>query len=54
MHLNKNDAQRIIKLKEQTADIEARLPVHSVPPSMIQELEDLEEEFEQLKKEQEE
>lgn len=42
-------AVRIRELEEQIADMEARLPAHSVPPSMIQELEELEEELERLK-----
>jgi ubiquinone/menaquinone biosynthesis C-methylase UbiE len=37
--------QRIVELERRIADLKARLPIHSVPPSMIQELEDLEEEL---------
>lgn len=35
-------AQRIADLERQIADLEARLPRHSVPPAMLIELEDLE------------
>ncbi len=42
-------AAHIRELEEQIAEIEARLPAHSVPPSMIQKLEELEEELERLK-----
>jgi polyhydroxyalkanoate synthesis regulator phasin len=34
---------RVKQLEKQLADLEARLPAHSVPPSMIAELDDLEE-----------
>lgn len=37
------DEDRLKRLKEQIADLKARIPAHSVRPSMIQELEDLEE-----------
>jgi len=40
---------RIRELEKQIADLEARLPAHSTPPAMIQELEELEEELEGLK-----
>ena len=39
----------IRELEEQIAAISACLPAHSVPPSMIQKLEELEEELERLK-----
>jgi phage shock protein A len=42
---------RIEELKKQIAELEARWPAHSVPPAMLQQLEDLEEELEEeLKK----
>jgi len=44
--------ERVAKIRElemRIADLEARLPAHSVPPAMIAELEDLEEELERLK-----
>ena len=48
----KERAARIRELEKQIADLEARLPAHSVPPAMIEELETLEEELERLKAEQ--
>jgi len=36
---------RIAELEKQIADLKARLPKHSVPPAMIIELEELEEEL---------
>jgi hypothetical protein len=42
---------RIEELKKQIAELEARWPAHSVPPAMLQQLEDLEDELEEeLKK----
>ena len=43
------DKKRIVELEAQIAALEARLPKHSVPPAMIVELEELEEELETLK-----
>jgi BMFP domain-containing protein YqiC len=43
------DRKRIAELEAQIAALEARLPKHSVPPAMIIELEELEEELETLK-----
>ncbi len=40
--------ERIAQLKKQIAELEARLPKHSVPAAMIIELEDLEEELAML------
>jgi len=40
--------ERIAQLEVQIAELEARLPKHSVPAAMIIELEDLEEELEML------
>lgn len=37
--------ERILELKEQIADLLKRWPAHSVPPAMVQELDDLEEEL---------
>ncbi|MFW6159499.1 MAG: FkbM family methyltransferase [Planctomycetota bacterium] len=39
------DDARVEELKEQIADLKARIPAHSVRPGMIQELEDLEEQL---------
>ncbi len=38
-------AARVAELEKQLADLQARLPAHSVPPSMIAELDELEEEL---------
>lgn len=46
--MNKN---RIQEIEEKIADLKARWPAHSVPPSMWQQLEELEEELERAKKE---
>ena len=40
-------APRIAELERRIADLKARLPKHSVPPSMFIELEELEEELEE-------
>ena len=42
---------RIKELEENLADLKGRWPAHSVPPSMWQELEKLEEELEKAKRE---
>jgi hypothetical protein len=44
-----DDAARIAELEKEIADLEARLPKHSVPAAMLIELEDLEDELEALK-----
>ena len=43
--------EKIEKLENEIADLKARWPAHSVPPSMWQELEALEEELESIEKE---
>lgn len=43
-----NREERIAELERRIADLRARLPRHSVPPAMLQELECLEEELERL------
>ena len=43
------DKRRIAELEAQIAALEARLPKHSAPPTMIIELEELEEELEVLR-----
>ena len=40
---------RIAELERRIAELRARLPKHSVPPAMIIELEDLEDELAQLR-----
>ena len=51
-------SKKIEELKKQIADLESRWPAHSVPPAMLEQLEDLEEELarelEKAAKEQEE
>ena len=42
-------ADRVKELEEKLADLKGRWPAHSVPPSMWQELETLEEELERAK-----
>ena len=44
--MNKN---RIAELELKIREIQDRIPPHSVPPRMLEELEDLEEELERLK-----
>jgi uncharacterized protein YceH (UPF0502 family) len=43
------DQERIAQLEKEIAELEARLPKHSVPAAMIIELEDLEDELEALR-----
>jgi tetrahydromethanopterin S-methyltransferase subunit G len=44
-------AERIEELEARIADLKARLPKHSVPASMLIELDDLEEKLEQARAE---
>ncbi len=44
-----SDTERIARLEREIEEIKARLPKHSVPPALIIELEDLEDELEQLR-----
>lgn len=48
------DESRIRELEEKIADLTKRIPPHSVPPSMLEDLEDLEDELARAKEEQEE
>ena len=41
---------RIKNVQKQIAELKSRWPAHSVPPAMIQQLDELEEELEQLRK----
>ena len=41
----------IKEIEEAIADLKARLPAHSIPPSMWQQLEELEEKLERAKRE---
>ena len=45
------DINRKKEIEDKIADLKARWPAHSVPPSMWQELEALEEELERIEKE---
>lgn len=45
-------ADRITAIRQRLADLEVRLPAHSVPPAMMLEREALEEELEQLQERQ--
>jgi hypothetical protein len=40
---------RVREIEEKIADLKARWPAHSVPPSMWQQLEELEDELEKAK-----
>jgi hypothetical protein len=42
--------ERIAQLEVELEELQARLPKHSVPPAMIIEMEDLEDELESLQK----
>jgi uncharacterized small protein (DUF1192 family) len=41
--------EQIARLEKEIAELEARLPAHSVPPAMLLELEELEDELAALK-----
>lgn len=43
------DNERILELEAKIAELRSRIPPHSIPPRMLEELEDLEEELERLK-----
>ena len=43
--------KRIEELEKKIAEIRSRIPPHSIPPRMLEELEDLEEELEDLEEE---
>lgn len=45
-----NVQERIALLEAKLAELQARLPKHSVPPAMLIELEDFEDELEKLRK----
>jgi hypothetical protein len=48
--MNENST-RVAELERRIADLKARLPKHSVPPSMLIELDELEEELERAQQE---
>ena len=45
------DAEKVKEIEEKITDLKARWPAHSVKPSMLQELEDLEEELKKAREE---
>jgi hypothetical protein len=45
------DIEKVKEIEERLADLKARWPAHSVRPSMLRELEDIEEELRQAKEE---
>ena len=45
------DKERIEELEKQIAELKRRWPAHSVPPTMLQQLDDLEEELERARRE---
>jgi len=47
---NKVSNDRVREIEEKIADLKARWPAHSVPPSMWQQLEELEDELEKAQK----
>jgi hypothetical protein len=49
--MNEKPTTRVTELERQIADLKARLPKHSVPPSMLIKLDDLEQELEQARTE---
>ncbi len=49
--MNEKTPNRIEELESRIADLNARLPKHSVPTSMLIELDELEEELEQARAE---
>ena len=51
MPKRKAEDLRIKELKREIDDLKKRQPIHSISPSMIQELEDLEDELKRLNKE---
>ena len=44
------DKEEVREIEEKIADLKARWPAHSVPPSMWQQLEELENELEKIKR----
>ena len=48
--LTNMSSKRIKELESQIAELKSRWPAHSVPPAMLQQLDDLEEELEELRK----
>jgi len=44
-------SEKVKEIEAKIADLQARMPVHSIPATMLIELEELEEELERAKKE---
>jgi hypothetical protein len=42
--------KRVEELEKQIAELKSRWPAHSVPPAMFQQLDELEEELDQVRK----
>ncbi len=49
--MNEDTTTRVLELERKIADLNARLPKHSVPASMLIELDELEEELDQARAE---
>jgi len=47
------DTDRVKEIKEKIAELKSRWPAHSVPPHMWQQLEELEEQLEEARREEE-
>lgn len=43
------NTQRVRELEEKVAELRRRIPPHSIPPAMLQELEELEDELEKAR-----
>ncbi|GAB4471436.1 MAG: hypothetical protein Kow0088_05150 [Anaerolineales bacterium] len=46
-HLGFPEEDRVTKLRKQLEDLKRRLPAHSLPPSLMQQLDELEEALEE-------
>jgi len=49
--VNKMSTDRIREIEKKLAELKERIPVHSAPPSMLLQLEELEDELEKAKQE---
>jgi hypothetical protein len=49
--MNENTTTRVAELEKKIADLKARLPKHSIPASMLIELDELEEALEEARAE---
>jgi len=43
------NTQRVMELETRIAELKRRIPPHSIPPAMLQELEELEEQLDKAK-----